>query len=137
MAHGLKLWRTSSNFSVRVLVTVLTLQVTTSNFQHDIFFQIFFGIEGRIRPLGTSVLFLARRLLRTLNSLSPPSIFEFACATAGRDGVIAALGVAEAIGKPMRMPWLMMSVNDDEEDPHFRKAAFDPNLCPAGEEWCQ
>ncbi|CAM9997296.1 unnamed protein product [Ectocarpus sp. 8 AP-2014] len=33
----------------------------------------------------------------------------------------------------MRMPWLMMSVNDDEEDPHFRKAAFDPNLCPAAD----
>lgn len=50
-----------------------------------------------------------------------------------RDGVLAAVGVAEAIGKPMLdAPWLMMSVNDDEEDPHFRKAAFDPTLCPTG-----
>lgn len=47
--------------------------------------------------------------------------------------MVAALGVAEAIGEPMRAPWLMMSVNDDEEDPHFRKAVFDPELCPAGE----
>ena len=33
----------------------------------------------------------------------------------------------------MRAPWLMMSVNDDEEDPHFRKAAFDADHCPPGE----
>ncbi|HBL14801.1 MAG TPA: 4Fe-4S ferredoxin, partial [Cyanobacteria bacterium UBA11162] len=26
-------------------------------------------------------------------------------------------------------PWLMVSLNDGE-DPHFRKAEFDPNLCP-------
>lgn len=26
-------------------------------------------------------------------------------------------------------PWLMVSLNDGE-DPHFRKATFDPNLCP-------
>ncbi|CAN0400306.1 unnamed protein product, partial [Ectocarpus sp. 12 AP-2014] len=58
---------------------------------------------------------------------------EEAVIEAARDGVVAALGVAEAIGKPMRTPWLMMSVNDDEEDPHFRKAAFDPNLCPAAD----
>lgn len=48
--------------------------------------------------------------------------------------MLAAVDVAKAIGKPMRgAPWLMMSVNDDEEDPHFRKAAFDPALCPTGE----
>lgn len=51
----------------------------------------------------------------------------------GRDGVLAAQGVGEAIGAPVRAPWLMMSVNDDEEDPHFRKAAFDASLCPSGE----
>lgn len=50
-----------------------------------------------------------------------------------RDGVLAARGVGEAIGAPVRAPWLMMSVNDDEEDPHFRKAVFDPSLCPSGE----
>ncbi|CAN0389697.1 unnamed protein product [Pylaiella littoralis] len=56
---------------------------------------------------------------------------EEAVIEAARDGVLAAVGVAEAIGKPMLdAPWLMMSVNDDEEDPHFRKAAFDPTLCP-------
>lgn len=47
--------------------------------------------------------------------------------------MLAAQGVAEAIGVPLRAPWLMMSVNDDEEDPHFRKAVFDPSLCPSGE----
>lgn len=50
-----------------------------------------------------------------------------------RDGVLAARVVGEAIGAPVRAPWLMMSVNDDEEDPHFRKAVFDPSLCPSGE----
>lgn len=50
-----------------------------------------------------------------------------------RDGVLAALEVAQAIGVAMRAPWLMMSVNDDEEDPHFRKAVFDPDHCPPGE----
>lgn len=49
-----------------------------------------------------------------------------------REGVLAARSVAEAIGASMRTPWLMMSVNDDEEDPHFRKAVFDPALCPSG-----
>ncbi|HBB35523.1 MAG TPA: 4Fe-4S ferredoxin [Cyanobacteria bacterium UBA8803] len=29
-----------------------------------------------------------------------------------------------------RRPWLMVSLND-AEDPHFRKAEFDPDLCPA------
>ena len=28
-------------------------------------------------------------------------------------------------------PWLMVSLNDGE-DPHFRKAEFDPNFCPSG-----
>jgi Fe-S-cluster-containing hydrogenase component 2 len=28
-----------------------------------------------------------------------------------------------------RLPWLMVSLNDGE-DPHFRKATFDPNHCP-------
>ena len=50
-----------------------------------------------------------------------------------RDGVLAARVLGETIGAPVRAPWLMMSVNDDEEDPHFRKAVFDPSLCPSGE----
>eukprot|EP00904_Undaria_pinnatifida_P009468 jgi/Undpi1/5651/HiC_scaffold_2.g00925.m1 len=56
---------------------------------------------------------------------------EEAVIEAARDGVLAAQGVGEAIGAPVRAPWLMMSVNDDEEDPHFRKAAFDASLCPS------
>jgi Fe-S-cluster-containing hydrogenase component 2 len=31
---------------------------------------------------------------------------------------------------PLRRPWVMISVNDDE-DLHFRKAEFDPDNCPA------
>lgn len=38
--------------------------------------------------------------------------------------------VAQARGFGFRgKPWLMVSLNDGE-DPHFRKAGFDPNLCP-------
>ncbi|OLP15423.1 4Fe-4S ferredoxin [Leptolyngbya sp. 'hensonii'] len=33
-------------------------------------------------------------------------------------------------GRPAGLPWLMVSLNDGE-DPHFRKAEFDPGLCPA------
>lgn len=32
--------------------------------------------------------------------------------------------------QPLARPWLMVSLNDGE-DPHFRKAAFDPAVCPA------
>lgn len=32
---------------------------------------------------------------------------------------------------PSNLPWLMVSLNDGE-DPHFRKAAFDPICCPPG-----
>ncbi|HEY9597903.1 MAG TPA: LdpA C-terminal domain-containing domain [Cyanophyceae cyanobacterium] len=39
-------------------------------------------------------------------------------------------GEAQARGFGFRSrPWLMVSLNDGE-DPHFRKAAFDPDLCP-------
>lgn len=38
-----------------------------------------------------------------------------------------ALTVVESLGKSR--PWLMVSLNDGE-DPHFRKAAFDPATCP-------
>lgn len=50
-----------------------------------------------------------------------------------RDGIDAACRLAQSLGVRIRTPWLMMSINDDEEDPHFRKAIFDPDLCPAGE----
>jgi Fe-S-cluster-containing hydrogenase component 2 len=48
-----------------------------------------------------------------------------------------ALQVAEELGSAAQArgfgyrsrPWLMVSLNDGE-DPHFRKAAFDPALCP-------
>ncbi|XP_042503611.1 uncharacterized protein LOC122080818 isoform X2 [Macadamia integrifolia] len=39
------------------------------------------------------------------------------------------IDVAEEIGGLLRRPWVMISVNDDE-DLHFRKAEFDPEDCP-------
>jgi Fe-S-cluster-containing hydrogenase component 2 len=41
--------------------------------------------------------------------------------------VQGALNLVESLGKPK--PWLMVSLNDGE-DPHFRKAEFDPKTCP-------
>ncbi|MFW6731199.1 MAG: LdpA C-terminal domain-containing domain [Synechococcus sp.] len=50
--------------------------------------------------------------------------FHPAAVAAVRRGIDWAL----AWGAP-RPPWLMVSLNDGE-DPHFRKAAFDPDRCP-------
>jgi len=44
-------------------------------------------------------------------------------------GVAAANDVRRDAGLSLRKPYVMVSVNDDE-DPHFRKAAFNPQLCP-------
>ena len=39
-------------------------------------------------------------------------------------------GIATALSPGQPSPWLMVSINDDT-DPHFRKAHFDPRHCPA------
>ncbi|KAJ0980583.1 hypothetical protein J5N97_008838 [Dioscorea zingiberensis] len=41
------------------------------------------------------------------------------------DGIDAACRIAS-----VRRPWVMISVNDDRNDLHFRKAEFDPEDCP-------
>ncbi|XP_020097473.1 uncharacterized protein LOC109716437 isoform X2 [Ananas comosus] len=41
------------------------------------------------------------------------------------EGINVALSIAR-----VRRPWVMISVNDDREDLHFRKAEFDPEDCP-------
>lgn len=57
-----------------------------------------------------------------------------AIVTAARSGLAAAQQIAEQTGLPYpclpENTWLMVSLNDGE-DPHFRKAAFDPTSCPA------
>jgi Fe-S-cluster-containing hydrogenase component 2 len=40
-----------------------------------------------------------------------------------------AMGIAQGL-RPGSRPWLMVSLNDGE-DPHFRKATFDPARCPS------
>lgn len=48
-------------------------------------------------------------------------------------GIEAALQIAPSVSPGLAMPerpWLMVSLNDGE-DPHFRKAAFDPAACPS------
>ncbi|KAL2459713.1 uncharacterized protein Fot_54457 [Forsythia ovata] len=49
---------------------------------------------------------------------------EASVVSAVNEGIEAARGIV-----PIRRPWVMISVNDDE-DLHFRKAEFDPNDCP-------
>ncbi len=53
--------------------------------------------------------------------------------TAAREGLFAAKELAQTSknkGFPeFNFPWLMVSLNDGE-DPHFRKAQFNPDLCP-------
>lgn len=57
---------------------------------------------------------------------------------AAQDGLTAAAKLGEEAAKrglfvhqlSERFPWLMVSLNDGE-DPHFRKAEFDPDECPA------
>lgn len=55
-----------------------------------------------------------------------------AVVTAAREGIQVARTWKRKLGvEPwvQGSPWLMVSLNDGE-DPHFRKAAFDPTLCP-------
>ena len=58
---------------------------------------------------------------------------DAAVVAAAKEGLVAASQLAESAKKrgffPLRCPWLMVSLNDGE-DPHFRKATFNPNLCP-------
>ncbi|KAJ3672100.1 hypothetical protein LUZ60_006821 [Juncus effusus] len=42
-----------------------------------------------------------------------------------KEGINAARSIS-AVDRP----WIMISVNDDQQDLHFRKAEFDPNECP-------
>ena len=52
---------------------------------------------------------------------------------AARDALQVASSLAKAAssqGYTPHTPWLMVSLNDGE-DPHFRKAEFDPQTCPA------
>ncbi len=59
-----------------------------------------------------------------------PAVFQVA-----QEGIKAALALNLDLSngtqgsEPTTSPWLMVSLNDGE-DPHFRKAQFDPHLCP-------
>lgn len=57
---------------------------------------------------------------------------EPAVVAAARSGITAAISLTNAarqLSYQPTQPWLMVSVNDGE-DPHFRKAVFDPTICP-------
>jgi Fe-S-cluster-containing hydrogenase component 2 len=49
---------------------------------------------------------------------------------AAREGMTIALNLGnERSSQPITSPWVMVSINNGE-DPHFRKAEFDPAYCP-------
>ncbi|MFM1843347.1 MAG: hypothetical protein RLZZ490_2089 [Cyanobacteriota bacterium] len=54
-----------------------------------------------------------------------------AVVAAAQAGIQAALTLSKQFGESVKTqaPWLMVSLNDGE-DPHFRKAYFDPSCCP-------
>jgi Fe-S-cluster-containing hydrogenase component 2 len=52
-----------------------------------------------------------------------------AAAKAGISAAQSLIEIAAQSGYRPTQPWLMVSVNDGE-DPHFRKAVFDPTICP-------
>jgi Fe-S-cluster-containing hydrogenase component 2 len=57
---------------------------------------------------------------------------EPAVIAAARSGINTAKSLVETaqqLGYQPTQPWMMVSVNDGE-DPHFRKAVFDPTICP-------
>ncbi len=53
-----------------------------------------------------------------------------AVVAAAKEGIAAAERVAAEHSRPYQRPWLMVSMSAGE-DPHFRKAWFDPAVCPA------
>lgn len=53
-----------------------------------------------------------------------------AVVAAAKEGIAAAERIAAERSRPYQRPWLMVSISAGE-DPHFRKAWFDPAVCPA------
>ena len=53
-----------------------------------------------------------------------------AVVAAAKEGIAAAERIASDHSRPYQRPWLMVSMSAGE-DPHFRKAWFDPAVCPA------
>jgi Fe-S-cluster-containing hydrogenase component 2 len=72
------------------------------------------------------------RSLAIAYALAGADCIDVAADPAVIEAVREALAVARNLEARDRssLPWLMVSLNDGE-DPHFRKAAFDPLLCPA------
>ena len=59
---------------------------------------------------------------------------DVAVITAAREGLFVAKALSQTLQTQnfsnFNVPWLMISLNDGE-DPHFRKAQFDPDRCPS------
>jgi len=55
---------------------------------------------------------------------------DLAVISAAKEGLEVAKQLAKAHSRPYQQPWLMVSMSAGE-DPHFRKAWFDPKVCPA------
>ncbi len=55
---------------------------------------------------------------------------DLAVVAAAKAGLAVAEQIAREQSRPYQRPWLMVSMSAGE-DPHFRKAWFDPSVCPA------
>ncbi|NJO20370.1 MAG: 4Fe-4S ferredoxin [Spirulinaceae cyanobacterium RM2_2_10] len=71
----------------------------------------------------------AVRNLALAYSLAGADCVDVAADPAAIAAAHSGLEAAQVLGAGKRLPWLMASLNDGE-DPHFRKAEFDPEHCP-------
>jgi Fe-S-cluster-containing hydrogenase component 2 len=71
----------------------------------------------------------AIRSLALCYSLAGVDCIDLAADPAVISAAQAGLAAAQSLAPELPLPWLMVSLNDGE-DPHFRKAWFDPNFCP-------
>ncbi|XP_078444227.1 uncharacterized protein LOC144713504 isoform X2 [Wolffia australiana] len=69
------------------------------------------------------------RNLSLLYALAGVDCVDCAAESSIVNAVVEGLEAAMAIA-PIPRPWVMISINDDEADVHFRKAEFDPENCP-------
>lgn len=94
--------------------------------QNGVWFKLICGASFQHLP--------AIRTLATVYTLAGADCIDVAAdpavVSAARAGINAAHQVLRARGiESYPAVWLMVSLNDDE-DPHFRKASFDPQYCP-------
>jgi Fe-S-cluster-containing hydrogenase component 2 len=108
------------------LITSTLTESPLTALQHGHWFKLICGASFQHLP--------AIRTLALIYTLAGADCIDVAAdpavVYAARSGIEAAQGLREAQGfNVIDSVWLMVSLNDGE-DPHFRKAVFDPMRCP-------